>query len=215
MAIQITCLSDLHGSFPKFEGGDLLIVAGDLTASDQIYQYAQFFEWLARQNYRKKVIIGGNHDGLFTVCDVKEEARMLCGMGADNFEYLCDSGCEFEGLKIWGAPWTPVFFDWHFMLKREQLAEKWSLIPDDTNILITHGPPFGILDQVSPRKHYRCGCEELALRLKELHELKLHVFGHIHGGHGVKDVKSGPIYVNAAYMDEQYNPTNKPVRIEL
>ena len=160
----------------------MLIVAGDLTARDEIDQYVDFFTWLSRMDYRKKVVIGGNHDGFFTRVNPKEVAKELSGMGADDFEYLCDSGCEFEGYKIWGAPWTPIFYNWHFMLKREELAKKWALIPEDTDILVTHGPPFGILDTVSPRRTHRCGCEELALRLKELNNLKLHVFGHIHGG---------------------------------
>jgi predicted phosphohydrolase len=228
MAIKIDCISDLHGSYPLLDGGDLLLIAGDITASDRLHQYGKFFEWLAHQNYRKKVLIGGNHDGYFTGINPKEAAKELVGMGADDFEYLCDSACEFEGYKIWGAPWTPIFYDWHFMLNRREIAKKWALIPEDTDILVTHGPPFGTLDTVSPRRTHRCGCEELALRLKELHNLKLHVFGHIHGGYGQKvtypELKTpcphseGQTFyrytsVNCAIMDEDYRPVNAPITV--
>ena len=212
MAIKIDCVSDLHGAYPVLYGGDLLIVAGDLTACDRLDQYAQFFIWLARQQYRKKVVRGGNHDGFFTGVNPKEAAKELVGMGGYDFEYLCDSACEFEGYKIWGAPWTPIFYDWHFMLNRQDIAKKWALIPEDTDILITHGPPFGTLDTVSPRRTHRCGCEELASRLEQLQDLKLHVFGHIHGS-GLSYIKKGDtVFVNASILDEDYRPKEGYVR---
>ena len=111
------------------------------------------------------------------------------------------------------------------MLNRQEIAKKWALIPDDTDILVTHGPPFGTLDTVSPHSTHRCGCEELALRLKELSYLKLHVFGHIHGGYGQKVTyprlrEEGPIYycytsVNCEHMDEDYRPVNAPITVVM
>ncbi len=216
----IDCVSDLHGFQPPLTGGDLLIVAGDLTGRDMPHEYASFFEWLSRQTYKKKILIAGNHDGAFEKRVPREMARDLSGMGADEFEYLCDSGCEFEGFKIWGSPWTPTFYDWHFMKNRgDDIKAMWDLIPDDTEILITHGPPMGIQDEVrfSSRANNGkfAGCEELRNTIDHrLKKLKLHVFGHIHESPG-KVVVNGIIHVNATIMDADYNPVNKPIRIIL
>jgi len=198
----IDCISDLHGHQPKLAGGDLLLVCGDLTASNKAIQYMRFFEWLSKQEYKKKIFISGNHDG---------EAMSQFDWGKD-VEYLFDSGTEFEGLKLWGSPWTPTFLNWHFMKDRgDPIKEKWDLIPEDTDILITHGPPFGVQDFVDSRTGCQ-GCEVLRdtiLRIKP----RLHVFGHIHESPGVclfNDI----LCVNASIMDEHYKPKNKPVRIE-
>jgi Icc-related predicted phosphoesterase len=157
---------------------------------------------------------------------VKEIAQ-FCDLDPEDFEYLCDSGTEFGGLKIYGSPWTPEFFQWAFMKKRgPELKAVWDKIPDDVDILITHGPPYGILDKVdlSSRgdefKH--AGCEDLLRRLEDI-KPKLHVFGHIHSDGGKQLIYKRPghgsenntLCVNASIMDEDYNPVNRPVDIEL
>jgi Icc-related predicted phosphoesterase len=174
-------------------------------------QYFAFEEWLIAQDYKHKVLIAGNHDGFIR----SMHAPVMIG----DAHYLEDSGVEIEGLKIWGSPWTPEFCNWYFMKPRgEQIAEKWAQIPDDTNILVTHGPAYGILDYVSNRKLKRHGCEDLYKRLGGLKELKLHVFGHIHGGYGhltrLQDFP-GTQFVNCAHMDEDYKAVNKPIRVIL
>lgn len=206
--MKITAISDLHGFYPKLEGGDLLIVAGDLTARDTVNQHMEFLSWLSNQNYKKKIWIAGNHDGFL-------ENTKYVPVKETGLEYLCDSGTEFEGLKVWGSPWTPTFYDWHFMKDRgDPIKEKWDLIPDDTEILITHGPPFGIQDQVKSKEKFT-GCEELRSAIDHrLKKLKLHVFGHVHEGYGQVRV-DGVIHVNASIMNENYEPVNKPVNIEL
>lgn len=217
----IDCVSDLHGSYPSLPGGDLLIIAGDLTARDEGHQYFEFFEWLIMDTeYRKKIVIGGNHDGML------QNHGFNIPKGFDSHEqteYLCDSGTEFEGLKIWGSPWTPPFLNWHFMLKPEEIKKKWDLIPEDTDILITHGPSLGILDNVyriPSNKRDRCGCPNLRDAVERVKPL-LHVFGHIHASYGQTVLKHhdshkpDTICVNAAHMDEDYRPVNKPIRIEL
>lgn len=208
--MEITCISDLHGEIPVLSGGDLLIIAGDLTATDKESQYDDFWRWLCYQDYEKKVVIAGNHDGFleknpdwFDDCD-----ESIC--------YLCDSGTTFRGLKIWGSPWTPEFCNWHFMLKRgDEIAAKWALIPDDTDILVTHGPPCMILDRVnSPRlQGDHVGCADLYGRIQELPNLKLHVFGHIHESYGIK-IDNGRTYVNASIMTREYKPENKPIQVQ-
>jgi Icc-related predicted phosphoesterase len=121
-----------------------------------------------------------------------------------------------DGLKIYGSPWQPRFFDWAFNLNRgPEMAEKWKLIPDETNILITHGPPNGILDEV-PRAYgsENAGCEELRKRIQDLPDLKLHVFGHIHCGYGMHK-EAGVTFINASNCDESYKPSQPPIVIDL
>lgn len=209
----IDCISDLHGSYPELEGGDLLIVAGDLTARDTSRQHMEFQSWFFCQKYRKKVLISGNHDG--------QHVKMAPSYDESwNISYLQDSGCEFEGFKIWGSPWTPEFCGWDFMLPRgEALKDKWDLIPSDTDILITHGPALGIMDATdnTVNKTDRLGCSDLRDAVERI-KPKLHVFGHIHGGHGLSVLKhsgSSTICVNAAIMNEGYRPRNKPIRVIL
>lgn len=199
----IDCVSDLHGHLPSLDGGDLLIVAGDLTASNKLDQYEKFFEWLHRQNYKKKVFICGNHDGL-----------SMSQFDWFDAEYLQDSGTTFEGLKIWGSPWTPAFMRWHFMKHtRAELKEVWDKIPLDTDILVTHGPQWGVLDINNEGRG--CGCVDLGDKIDLMPNLKLHVFGHIHEayGHGYTDGKY--MSVNASIMDQVYDPVNKPIRVIL
>jgi Icc-related predicted phosphoesterase len=220
--VIIDCVSDLHGHFPELLGGDLLIVAGDLTARDQFKEYCDAFQWIAKANYRKKILVAGNHDNLLQTDDWI--ARL-----AINFDYLYDSGTEFEGLKIWGSPWTTTFpgMNPHCMAftvnTDEELAEKWALIPDDIDILITHSPPYGILDQVM-RERYEEGMSwdemepvgSLSLRNICLTDYrKLHVFGHIHEWGGKILPTVGCRFVNASHVNERYQPVNKPIRIEL
>jgi Icc-related predicted phosphoesterase len=217
MTMKIDCISDLHGYYPKLEGGDLLIVAGDLTARDTFQQHCDFKLWLYKQPYRKKIVIAGNHDGHFV--GMPADKYIFSCYNSDTGEqesyadYLMDSGTEFEGLKLWGSPWTPTFYDWHFMRDRgESIKKNWDLIPEDTDILVTHGPPFGILDQTVEKEFV--GCEMLRdamFRIKP----KLMVFGHIHEQGGKKVDLISTICVNASYVNENYQPVNKPIRIEL
>jgi len=224
----IDCVSDLHGFEPELEGGDLLIVAGDLTARDKPMEYDCFCTWLMNQPYKKKIFIGGNHDNLLTDfmpkiyrCPVRKDFKT--NENLEHFEYLCDSGTEFEGLKIWGSPWTPWFYGVNpsckaFMLSESKLVKKWELIPTDTDILITHGPPYGILDRTIREKC--AGSTSLYAWLKYVVRPKLHVFGHIHENYGKIEVfptynDKMMISVNASHVNEKYEPVNKPIRIIL
>lgn len=210
----IDCIADLHGYKPQLGGGDLLIVAGDLTARDMPAQYDVFARWLDNQDYKEKIVIAGNHDGLLEKFPdrIKWDKPPSGGRLYSASHYLCDSVCKVEGLKIWGSPWTPTFLDWYFMKDRgDPIKEMWDKIPNDIDILITHGPPFGIQDQVDTAEKF-LGCEELRnaiLRIKP----KLHVFGHIHEGFG--HVQFGEtLCVNCSYVDGRYNPVNHPIRIK-
>ena len=211
---RISCISDLHGSYPQLPGGDLLIIAGDLTSNDSPAAWTDFFAWLGKQKYTKKICIAGNHDNW-----LKDKAPSKEGMWADlNCEYLCDSGCEFEGLKIWGSPHTLWFegINPHCMAftgNEEYLAEKFSLIPDDTDILITHMPLFGILDYTKRCVHV--GSKKLLGAIDAI-KPRVHIFGHIHEEGGSRLYYGGhTMCINASHMNAEYGPVNHPISFEL
>lgn len=212
--LKIDCISDLHGSFPKLEGGDLLIVAGDLTARDQHHEYISFYMKLMHQNYSKKIFIGGNHDNEIEKRYVKFDVN-------SQVEYLCDSGTEFEGLKIWGSPWSKTFPGMNPLCKaftvgtEAELNEKWALIPDDIDILITHSPPFGILDECSNGRVGSIGLRARVLSHERFPRLKLHVFGHIHECGGKIFETTFTKFVNASVLNERYQLVNSAVRVEI
>jgi Icc-related predicted phosphoesterase len=210
----IDCISDLHGHYPKLDGGDLLIVAGDLTASDKPYQYIEFMCWFANQNYKHRVFIAGNHDN---------KMETWVPMKYEDADYLCDTGTEFGGMKIWGSPWTTKFpgINPHccaFTVDTdEELQEKYDLIPDDTDILITHNPSFGNYDWIKNRDGTigpSVGSVSLWISCLQIRP-KLHVFGHIHEAYGHCEHANGIKIVNASLVNERYQPVNKPVRILL
>ncbi len=205
----IDFVSDLHGFRPELSGGDILIIAGDLTARDTISEYDRFVLWLNKQPYRLKVVIAGNHDGL-----IEKGKITIGGDPSQNIHYLCDSGMEFEGFKIWGSPYTPIFLNWYFMRNRGQDIKKhWDLIPGNTDILVTHGPPFGIFDKTIDE--IRVGCEDLRIAVQERIKPRIHCFGHIHECAGSITKIDGVTYVNCSYVDEQYRPVNKQIRLVL
>lgn len=223
----VDCISDLHGFYPELKGeGDLLIVAGDLTGADRPNEYRQFNEWICRQKYRLKVVIGGNHDNLcqrgIEIVGEDGKRERTCPISAEDTLYLCDSGTELDGLKIWGSPWTLRFEGINplcaaYCLKYDsELAEKWKLIPDDTDILITHSPPYGIGDVIQRGASVgsrslldMCGTTESRV------QPMLWVFGHIHECGGQKRQVGRTTLVNASYVNVFYQPVHAPIRIEL
>ncbi len=223
----IDCISDLHGFYPKLDGGDLLIVAGDLTARDTFIEYVQWYQWVEKQDYKKVIWISGNHDNCIQNKEFEHTDEYAIDEKDNRYitiEHLCDSGTEFEGLKIWGSPWSLTFPGMNPHCKaftvdtEDELMEKFDKIPHDTDILITHTPPSTILDLVDGYKH--CGSKYLYNWLKYVERPKLHVFGHIHEGYGQKEVFATyndkmMISVNASHVNERYQPVNKPIRIIL
>jgi len=226
--MKVCCISDLHGLTPELEDGDLLLIAGDCTASDKVMDWGRFFSWLKRQNYRMKVIVGGNHDNFLQECCTSEGSKKITDED-DDFVYLCDSGIEFEGFKIWGSPWSLWFKGINprckaFTGSESDLASKFALIPVDTDILVTHSPPFGVLDgiPIEDGSLFHAGSKSLATNIDErLEDLYLHVFGHIHEGYGKcfkdydKDVGLGCPSINASLMNARYEADNKPIYIRL
>jgi len=219
MKKRITFISDTHTKHDKLDGfltgGDILIHAGDLTGRGYITEIENFMKWYDKiNNYDTKVFIAGNHD--FGFQDENEKLRGLL-TGYKTIDYLEDElmmvGEDYDNMiKIWGTPWQPEFFDWAFNLPRgEKLKEKWDMIPLNTDILITHGPPFGKLDYVK-YPNQNVGCEELMKRVEEI-KPKIHVFGHIHEGYGYV-FDGNTHFINAAVLNGRYEYRNKPVTVD-
>lgn len=213
---RLVFLSDTHNSNERIivPEGDILIHSGDATNRGQIDEITAFNDWFSSLPHKHKIFVAGNHDWLFEKRP-KYAQSLLC----QNIIYLQDSCVEIEGLKIYGAPWQPNFFDWAFQFKTaEEMAAKWRLIPFDIDVLLTHGPPNGILDAVSRGAWIEnTGCGELIKRIDEIApfgKLKLHAFGHIHCGYGTAE-RNGVRFVNASVCDEEYLPVNPPIVVDL
>jgi Icc-related predicted phosphoesterase len=205
-------------------GGDLLICAGDIMNSgynkNDILDFCHWFHSL--DQYDTKVFIAGNHDRMFENHPV--EANMIVN-NYGSVIYLQDDDLVLYGdgpngdmpennIRIYGSPWQPEFYSWAFNLPKNgiELAAKWEAIPDNTDILITHGPAYGTLDTVAGRMNDHLGCELLAERIKVI-KPKIHVCGHIHSGYGY-EFKDGTHFFNASVLDEQYEYTQKPMTFD-
>ena len=208
MALKIVLISDTHGSHEDLvvPAGDVLIHAGDLTRTGTLSELEAFADWLRPLPHRHKLLIAGNHD--FCCERQPEAARDVLA----EFNYLVDEAVTIEGVRFYGSPWTPEHFDWAFQKPRgPELGAVWERIPAGTDILITHGPPKGILDWTVSGD--RAGCVELADVVAELAP-RYHVFGHIHEAAG-QETHGATTYVNASSVDLRYRVVNEPVVIEV
>ena len=178
--IRVVAMSDTHNSKLKsVPPGDLLIHAGDLTGVGTDVQMTAALDWLGSLPHPHKVVVAGNHD--FVAENDPDLMSKLCS--DRGIVYLCRSLEVVEGLAIWGSPWTPRFFDWAFMYGRGNHARShWLDVPEDLDILVTHGPPFGMGDRAMGRS---VGCVELLERVLAMRAPpRAHVFGHIHSDRG-------------------------------
>ena len=210
--MRLICISDTHGlhrRIPEVPDGDVLIHAGDCLGQGTLANIEDLNDWLGDLPHRHKIVIAGNHDWAF------QETPDLAVDALTNATYLEDSGVIIEGVRFWGSPWTPTFMDWAFMLDRGQsLHEKWQLIPDNTDVLITHGPPMNIADEVAVGfKCQNVGCHDLRTRIEQL-SLKAHIFGHIHEGYGRYGHREATL-INASTCTPRYAPTNPPIVLDL
>ena len=214
--MKLILISDTHGKHNEVNlpEGDVLVHAGDFCAGgrrSKIIELREFAEWFAKQPHQHKIVIAGNHDWAAEAF-MKEEAEWI--MRKDFFStvhYLRDSSVTINGFKFYGSPWQPTFFDWAFNANRgPDIKEYWDKIPDDTDVLITHGPPMGILDRVWRDS---VGCADLTAAVTRI-KPKVHVFGHIHCGYGYK-LFNGTQFYNAALCNESYQIVNKPWEVEI
>jgi Icc-related predicted phosphoesterase len=205
--MRIVAISDTHELHRELAvpPGDLLVHAGDFTFfSKRPWMYRSFDLWLGELPHRHKIIIPGNHEYLL------EDPRQRRAI--TNATLLVDSGVEVGGLKIWGSPVTPLYGGAFGKSKAEDRKKHWALIPKDADILITHGPPLGILDH-GPRSERLEGCPELREAVLQARP-QLHVFGHIHAGYGTLRTPN-TIFVNASLLGDSGSPDREPVVIDL
>ena len=235
--MRIVCISDTHSlqdnMLHEIPAGDILIHAGDISNRGGEKDVTNFINWFQNiKGFDTKIFISGNHDHCFERVNEphhKGDYDWLHNlMSEENLSqsdvvYLQDDYVTFiseefsRPLKIYGTPWQPWFYDWAFNLPRigKELEEKWLMIPDDTDILITHTPPNGILDLVNNwrQPNVNVGCELLRFHMERI-KPALNVFGHIHEGYGTK-YHDETLFVNASICNSNYNPINKPIVIEL
>jgi predicted phosphodiesterase len=205
--VRLVCLSDTHMRHAALEvpDGDILVHAGDATTMGTPEELARFADWMGALPHEHKLLVAGNHDFLFET----DRAQATAIMG--DVQYLQDQAISILGLRLWGAPWLPVFRDWAFNLPRgKALAEKWDMIPSDTDFLITHGPAWGRLDLTTRGEHV--GCEELVHAVDRV-KPKVHMFGHIHEASGTR-MQGETLLVNAASCNRWFELTNKPIVID-
>jgi len=208
--MRIVAISDTHNREVELPEGDLLIVAGDLTATGGPRELENFNRYLERQSVKfghDPLVIAGNHDFAFE--DAPTEARRLLSAAV----YLEDELVEIDGKLIYGSPWTPEFKRWAFMKERgPEIRQAWKKIPDGLDVLVTHGPPHGILDYCG----VNAGCEELleTLTKRLARPPRFHVFGHIHEGYG-QEQGERTVFLNVSICNRAYNPINAPTVFEI
>jgi Icc-related predicted phosphoesterase len=219
---KITVISDTHTKHKQITndlpGGDILIHAGDISSMGYEHEIREFCKWFnGLHNYTYKVFIAGNHDWGFqdNPIKIKEILELY-----PNITYLQDDfviiGEDAQSIvKIYGSPWQPRFHNWAFNADPgEDIQQHWDKIPNDTDILITHGPAYGYLDTVIGRGHDNLGCKDLINKITEI-KPKIHVCGHIHTGYGHKIGTDGNVnFFNAAILNEQYNYAQKPITFD-
>lgn len=213
--MKIAAISDTHGRSFTVPPCDVFIHAGDFTGKGTYGQNSFFAYWLEKQTQAKHIIlVPGNHDKLFQVDT--ESAIKMYGFA----HVLIDEGVIIEGKTFWGSPWTPPFFNWSFMAEESQLAKTYESIPKTIDVLITHGPPYGILDPGHDGSHAGSKALLLAVERTKPHH---HVFGHLHADGGLSEIlvtgvaESGTstILHNIAAVDEVYNLVRGCLEFEI
>lgn len=223
--MKIGIISDSHTyhdtiKIPEIE---TLIHCGDISSYGEIWEVNNFLKWFGNLKVKNKIFICGNHEVVVGRLGSNYVTQMVNDYNNEydtNIIYLHESGIKIDGLNFWGSPYTPEFFDWQYMYRREEGERIWQHIPEDTDVLITHGPPAGILDTVTPFGHYdltQAGCKALLEKVKQV-KPKVHCFGHIHPQYGVRRLAnpklSETLFVNASICNERYIPVNKPIVVD-
>lgn len=224
MALRVVHISDTHMDHRqlKMPDGDILVHTGDISGITNSRELIEVNNWFASMEgkYREIFLVPGNHDGQFEQLD-------FCKNILTNCTVLFDNMVEFDGYKIYGSPWTLTFFDWWFMKDPDQIQEVWDKIPDDVNILLTHQPPYLLLDratevirskrnQDNSKKIINVGCKALRQTcMTRLKKLQLNCFGHLHMDGGKTVDENGIVFSNGAVLNDYYFMSNGPNVIDL
>jgi len=216
--LKLVLTSDWHGYLPfpdELPEGDVLIVAGDLCP---VWNHDRKFQanwlrghlrpYLADLPYEKIILIAGNHDF------VLEDSKVLGSqLDSEKVVYLKDAGFVHEGVSFWGSPWSGLFYNWAFMKDEAELATIYAGIPEHTQILISHGPPWGVCDYTLTGQI--AGSKALRERILDMQpQPKIVVTGHIHEAYG-SDFLGATEILNVSLNDADYRPTQEPVVYEL
>lgn len=221
MSLRIGFISDTHTQLSKIKKEligldlDLLVHCGDLTYNGQMTEVTNELRCLGSIGKRVRhgvILIAGNHDWMAETDP--ELFKMLCE--ENELNWLQDQDLTVAGLRFYGSAWTPEFNNWAFNVKRgKNIAEKWSRIPADLDVLVTHGPPHMILDIAGgdePMDRH-VGCKDLLNAISKA-KPRYHSFGHVHHSYGEK-ILEGTHFINASICDEQYRPTREPIVLEI
>ena len=202
--MKIVIISDTHNLTPDLPEGDILIHAGDFTMKGEIDEVKQFSNWLSsiKDQFRYIILTPGNHDFWFdgNKNDIYPKTNVFVNRRV-----------IIEGIKFWLSPYSNLFGSWAFMAEEDRLSKIWKTIPDDTDIVVTHGPPKYILDLTIGTLNV--GSQTLLDRVKEV-KPKIHIFGHIHEGYGTLEGLDTK-FINASITNEFYKAVNKPVVINI
>lgn len=226
--MRLVCISDTHNLHGKLDipDGDVLIHAGDWTGTGTQKQVISFIRWFADQPHKHKVLIAGNHEVTLDLPFYQTHwhsfhaRNPLPSKDIKNYvlrepdiHYLENSSIMIEGFKFYGSPCQPEFGGWAFGATRGlPIRAIWSSIPSDTDVLITHGPPYGYGDELAIGE--RVGCKDLLEEVVCRVRPKVHVYGHIHEGYGTYDVE-GIKLINPASCNEHYKVINPPIVYDL
>ncbi|CAD8141568.1 unnamed protein product [Paramecium pentaurelia] len=218
--LKFVCLSDTHTKHPNIlEKGDVLIHCGDFTNGGDYRDVKCFNQWLDKQTgFKYKIIIAGNHDLCFDPLRFPQhyqdqKAQRQMNYLKNNFIYLENSEVDIEGYKIWGSPHSLEYWNGSFQITPYQAKNIWDRINDNTDIVLTHGPPFGHGDMAQSEVNRNVGDEYLFQRIKQI-KPKYHIFGHIHEGYG-QSQEDGITFINCAYLKKNYSVGNKPITFTL
>lgn len=207
--MEIVCISDTHGKHEELDlpPGDMLLHAGDVSSKGYASEVKSFLDWFESQPHQFKLFIAGNHD--FLMEDHPDQFREML---PDSLIYLENESTVIEGITFWGSPISPRFFDWAFNRDRgADIRKYWDGIPDEVDVLITHGPPLDYGDVTA--RGEKVGCADLKERLMEVRP-QYHIFGHIHEAYGMYRCDEMTL-INASVLNLQYQLVNDPVVIEV
>lgn len=216
--MKILTMSDSHSkhcSIPKewLQEADTIIHAGDISNRGDLYEIEDFLKWFDTLEYSNKIFCAGNHDWLMSR-DPEKVAKIL--VKYPGITYLQDSFVVIDGLKIYGSPHQPFFHNWAFNLQRgKEIKEKWDLIPNDCDIVITHGPcsNTGYLDMTVEGQSV--GCQDLYEAMLRVRP-KIHCSGHVHEGYGYYSSHDNPTtFINASVLNRRYEISNRPILVEI
>lgn len=207
--MKFVAISDTHGHHRglTLPPGDVLLHTGDVSDYGEEEEIIDFLEWLGTLDYEHKVFIGGNHDNFLELYPEAVEEML-----PDGVTYLNNDGVEINNVNIWGSPVVPGLYGWTFGRHRGHLMEQhWQYMPFDTQILMTHVPPYGILDK--SRSWRSKGCTELLHKVYEVAPV-FHIFGHVHASYGQIEI-DGTTFINAAISNSHGDLDNEPVVFEF